>query len=141
MREKSGSRTSAAKCREGEGRSNAYETSPQVLQSNTLATASMIQANSRSPNDFTMSFIASLPCDASGCHCLYGGVARVVPLQQRHFSAIFTVDPDESERIRTGRTVRLDVQREDTREVYSMNYDAEAAGYCFSESKDCLPRS
>lgn len=38
-----------------------YETSPHVLQSNTPATASMIQANSRSPTDFTNSFMATLP--------------------------------------------------------------------------------
>ncbi|OQW62507.1 MAG: hypothetical protein BVN29_19070 [Nitrospira sp. ST-bin5] len=40
-----------------------YETNPQVLQSSTLAIANMIQANSRSPNDFTMSFIISLLCE------------------------------------------------------------------------------
>lgn len=36
-----------------------YGTRPHVLQSSTPATASMIQANSRSPTDFTSSFMAS----------------------------------------------------------------------------------
>lgn len=45
---------------QGRGGAIDYETSPHVLQSSTLAIANMIQANSRSPNDFTMSFIISL---------------------------------------------------------------------------------
>ena len=46
--------------REGRGRLSYYDTSPHVLQSRTPAIASMTQANSRSPNDFTMSFIVNL---------------------------------------------------------------------------------